>query len=96
MTKHQNFLSRVALRNKIKILTYKQTTLFTLTIGDPIFPDKSLPRKECELDLIRRAHEAVCRLSGNGTEDNLYPPIFNGSKRIDYYPAPFNKEESLV
>ena len=75
---------------------FGQTALFTLSIGDPIFPDKSLPRKECELDLIRRAHEAVCRLSGNGTEDNLYPPIFNGSKRIDYYPAPFNKEESLV
>ena len=76
---------------------FGQTALFTLNIGDPIFPDVSLPRRERELDVTRRAHEAVCRLCGNTPDDNLYPPIYDNSKRIDYYPAPFNsKEESLV
>ena len=72
---------------------FGQTALFTLTIGDPIFPDKSLPRRECENDVVRRAHEAVCRLSGTDPKENLYPPIYNSNERIDYYPLPLSENE---
>ncbi|MBQ7173102.1 MAG: 1-acyl-sn-glycerol-3-phosphate acyltransferase [Clostridia bacterium] len=64
---------------------FRQTALFTLSIGKPIFPDKALQRKEREEDLVRRAHEAVCRLAGIDPKENLYPPIFDNTERIDYY-----------
>ncbi|MBO4354522.1 MAG: 1-acyl-sn-glycerol-3-phosphate acyltransferase [Clostridia bacterium] len=76
---------------------FGQTALFTLAIGDPIMPDESLPRKERENDVVRRAHEAVCRLSGVEPKDNIYPPIYNDSERIDYYPLPLaEKEEEKI
>ena len=64
---------------------FKQIATFTLTIGEPIFPNKELSRKEQEIDLTKRCHEAVCKLSGTEVSDNVYPPIFNHDKRIDYY-----------
>ena len=64
---------------------FKQIALFTLHIGEPLFPDEELPKKERELDLTKRCHEAVCRLAGINPEENLYPPIYNNSKRVDYY-----------
>ena len=71
---------------------FGQTALFTLTIGDPIIPNASLSRRDCENDVIRRAHEAVCRLSGTEPEENIYPPIFNNNERVDYYPLPKKDE----
>ena len=64
---------------------FRQTACFTLTIGEPLFPDESLGRKERENDIVKRAHESVCRLAGIDPEKNIYPPIFKDSKRIDYY-----------
>lgn len=64
---------------------FRQTALFTLSIGEPILPDENLKRKEREEDLVRRAHESVCRLAGIDPKDNLYPPIFDNTERIDYY-----------
>ena len=71
---------------------FHQPACFTLTIGEPIFPDKNLARKERETDLVLRAHEAVCRLAGIEPENNIYPPIFENTERIDYYKT---KNDSL-
>ena len=64
---------------------FHQIARFTLHIGEPIFPDTSLPKKEQRADLTVRCHEAVCRLAGIDPKENLYPPIYNQSKRVDYY-----------
>ena len=64
---------------------FRQIACFTLRIGEPIYPDFSLPKKEQRIDLTIRCHEAVCRLAGIDPKENLYPPVFNQSKRVDYY-----------
>ena len=64
---------------------FHQIALLTLTIGEPIYRNKDLPLEEQEEDLTRRSHEAVCRLCGIDPKENLYPPIYDDSKRIDYY-----------
>lgn len=64
---------------------FRQIACFTLRIGEPLFPNPALNPKEREKDLTIRCHDAVCRLVGIEPEDNLYPPLFNDSKRIDYY-----------
>ena len=62
-----------------------QIATFTLHIGEPIARDPALPKKEQITDLTVRAHEAVCRMAGFDKGENLYPPVFDGGKRIDYY-----------
>ena len=64
---------------------FRQIAKFTLTVGEPIYPDQSLPRKERERDLTLRTHGAVCDLCGIDPKENIYPPVFDNSKRIDYY-----------
>ena len=64
---------------------FHQIAKFTLTIGEPIFPDEALEKRDREEDLTRRAHAAVCRLCGIEPSENIYPPIFENSHRIDYY-----------
>ena len=64
---------------------FHQIATFTVRIGEPLFPDKTLQPKEQENDLTERSHDAVCRLVGIEAKDNLYPSVFNDSKRIDYY-----------
>lgn len=64
---------------------FRQIALLTLHIGEPIYADPSLSGEERENDLTKRSHDAVCRLAGIDPEENIYPPIFDGSKRIDYY-----------
>lgn len=64
---------------------FKQIALLSLTIGEPIYKDESLPKGEQEDDLTKRAHAAVCELAGINPSDNIYPAIFNNTKRIDYY-----------
>lgn len=64
---------------------FRQIACFTLRIGEPLFPNPAMNPKEREKDLTIRCHDAVCRLVGIEPEDNLYPPLFNDSKRIDYY-----------
>lgn len=64
---------------------FKQIALLTLNIGEPIYANKTLPEREQEKDLLIRAHEAVCRLADIDPKKNLYPPIYDNSRRIDYY-----------
>lgn len=64
---------------------FRQIAKFTVHIGEPIFPKGELNPKAREKDLTERAHAAVCRLAGIDPKDNPYPPIFNDSKRVDYY-----------
>lgn len=64
---------------------FRQIATFTLHVGEPLFPNKELNAKEREKDLLIRSHEAVCRLVGIDPEKNLYPAVFDNSKRIDYY-----------
>ena len=64
---------------------FRQIALFTIRIGEPIFPNEELNPKERELDLAVRLHDEVCRLAGIKPEYNLYPAVFHDSKRIDYY-----------
>ena len=71
----------------IRRVIFKQIACFTLNIGEPLLKDESLPYEEQEKDLMIRMHEAVCSLAGIDPKENLYEPIFNNSKRIDYYPT---------
>lgn len=71
--------------NFIRKHIFKQIATLTLHIGEPIYKNDALPKKEQEADLNRRSHSEVCRLAGIKPEDNLYPAEFNHSKRVDYY-----------
>ncbi len=64
---------------------FHQIALFDLNIGEPLYPDESLPRAARERDLTVRCHEAVCRLAGIDPAENPYPPVYEDSKRVDYY-----------
>ncbi len=64
---------------------FRQIALLDLHIGEPIFADDNLPSYERENDITMRAHDEVCRLAGIDPEENLYQPIFDNSKRVDYY-----------
>ena len=64
---------------------FRQIACLTLRIGEPIYADGSLPEKEREEDLTVRCRDAVCRLAGIDPENNIYPPLYDDSKRIDYY-----------
>ena len=63
----------------------RQIACFTLHIGEPIYADKSLPKKQRQTDLTVRCHKAVCALAGFKEGENIYPPVFEHNKRIDYY-----------
>ena len=64
---------------------FGQLALFDLNIGEPIFADDSMPKRERVSDLTARCHAAVCELAGIKPEENIYPAIFNDTKRVDYY-----------
>ena len=70
---------------------FKQIACFDLHVGEPLFRDETLSKKEQEIDLLKRSHEAVCRLAGIKPEENLYKPIFNNDKRVDYYTHEYGK-----
>ena len=62
----------------------RQIATITINVGDPIFPDNSIADKnERELDLTNRVHKKICELAG--IHKNIYPSIFDHSKRVDYY-----------
>ena len=70
------------LRKKI----FRQIACFTLNIGEPLYKNAELSKKEQTDDLTRRSHDEVCRLAGIDPEKNLYGPLHDkGSRRIDYY-----------
>lgn len=63
----------------------RQIALFTLNIGEPLFADKVLDKREQVEDLTRRTHERVCLLAGFNKGENIYPPIYSKEiKKIDY------------
>ena len=64
---------------------FHQIALFTVHVGEPLFPDNTLNPKVREKDLTERCHDAVCKLAGIDPEKNLYAKVFDNSKRIDYY-----------
>ncbi|MBQ9467759.1 MAG: 1-acyl-sn-glycerol-3-phosphate acyltransferase [Clostridia bacterium] len=64
---------------------FRQIALFTLTVGEPIFPDGTLRHDDRIKDLIVRTHDAVCRLAGIDPGENVYPPVYDRSERVDYY-----------
>ena len=70
--------------NWVRRKIFRQLACFTLSIGEPIFPDPLLPRKTRETDVVTRCHAAVCRLAGIDPAENLYPPVFDRTKRIDF------------
>ena len=62
---------------------FKQIATLTLNIGEPLFPNNELPKKEREKDLTIRTHEAVCMLAGIDPKDNIYGPVFDNSRKIE-------------
>ena len=72
---------------------FRQTALLTVNIGEPLFPDETLRQSDRVTDLQRRSHEAVCALAGFAPGENIYPPIYNDSKRIDYYTDEYGKKD---
>lgn len=64
---------------------FKQIALFDIHIGEPLFPDTALSKDDRVNDLVRRSHEAVCALAGFKPGENIYPPVYDHSERIDYY-----------
>ena len=64
---------------------FRQIACFTIHIGEPIYPNQTLPIKEREIDLINRSHDAMCLLAGIDPKENLYERLYNNSRRIDYY-----------
>ena len=70
---------------RIRRHIFRQIAVFTLHVGEPIFPDKNLKPKEREQDLTIRSHRAVCSLVGIDPDKSMYESEFNDSKRIDYY-----------
>ena len=69
---------------------FRQIAMFTLRIGEPLFPDKDLSPKEREKDLTIRTHDAVCTLAGINPKENIYSPLFGeDSKRVDYYTSTY-------
>ena len=71
--------------NWIRRKIFRQFACLTLSIGEPLYPDKKLDKKEQEIELTKRCHKEVCILAGINPNDNIYQPIFDKSKRIDYY-----------
>jgi hypothetical protein len=71
--------------NWIRKNIFRQIAVFTLHVGEPVYPDMDLNPKEREKDLTVRANSAVCSLVGIDPDKNIYEPVFNASKRIDYY-----------
>lgn len=69
----------------IRRFIFKQIALYTLNIGEPIYKNDNLSRNDQEIDLTKRAHEAVCRLANINPEENIYPAIYDNSRRVDYY-----------
>ena len=61
---------------------FRQEVAITLTVGEPLYKDDSLSEREQCIDLTKRMHEAVCRLSDVDPKENPYPPIFDHSKKV--------------
>ena len=72
----------------VKLIWGKNAPLLTLRIGEPIFPDMTIPTPQAIEKLTIEAHQAVCRLAGIEPSENIYPPVYENTLRIDYYDNP--------
>lgn len=73
----------------IRRVLFKSPASFTLNIGEPIYPDTTLEEKEAIIKLTIEARNAMCKLCGIDPNENIYPPIFDNNKRIDYYTSEY-------
>lgn len=71
--------------NWLRRVIFKQIAVLNISVGEPLFKDDSLPEEEQEKDLLKRCHDEVCRLAGISPEENIYKPLFDHDKRVDYY-----------
>lgn len=78
--------------NFIRRHIFRQVACLTLHVGEPVFPDETLSKKAKETDLTIKSHRAVCRLAGIDPEENLYPPLFEYNKRVDYYTKTYGEK----
>lgn len=58
-----------------KLTGKKEIPLITVRIGEPIFPDKTIPRREEVTNLLEKTHSAICELAG--IIDNPWPAELN-------------------
>lgn len=75
----------------IRRVIFKQKALFTLNIGEPIYPNNELGFDKAKDDLLIRLHNEMAKLAHLTDEENMYEPIYNNSKRIDYYTSEYGK-----
>ena len=68
---------------------FRSQGLFTLHIGEPLTFREDLPPREAVADMTVRAHRAVCALAGIDPDENVYPPVFDNTRRVDYYAAEY-------
>jgi len=73
----------------IRKTVFRQIAKLTLRIGEPIYPNADLPITERRKEMTVRCHEAVCRLAGIEPGQNVYSPLFDQSKRVDYYTSEY-------
>ncbi len=72
---------------------FHQQAVFTLNIGEPLTFNPDLSPSEAVEEMTVRAHHAVCELAGIDPKQNIYPPLFRQSKRVDYYTTEYGKSE---
>ena len=64
---------------------FGQRAKLTLHIGEPLVVDENLPSIQAqEIDLLTRLHKAVANLAGLSEKEDIYEPLYQDSKRIDY------------
>lgn len=68
----------------IRKALFKQPAVYNLCIGEPIFLDESLTIGDQEIDFLIRCHKAVSSLAGITEQEDIYEPIFNNNKKIDF------------
>lgn len=66
--------------NFIRRKLFHQPATYVLRIGEPILPSEYKDEKA----LLIKAHQEVVKLANIHSQENVYEPIFNHSKRIDY------------
>lgn len=71
--------------NWLRRVIFRQKAVFTLNVGEPMWSNPDLPFDKAKEDLTIRLHDEVAHLAHLTPEENMYEPIYNNSKRIDYY-----------
>ena len=73
-----------------RTLLFKQPARITVNIGEPIYPDTTIESRAArEADLTTRVHKRICELVGIDPKENIYPALYDDSKRVDYYTSEY-------